>query len=163
MGCWTASSEIRGWLAARNITAKAGVSHFIQRIGRRVTEHHNVTPIFWEDVFSNHRHVLPAKSIFQVWRSKKAVIAIVKAGHQVILSNSDRGDESWYLDLKGTTEGVHRNEPCEGLTEGECADSVLGGEGCMWGERVDGSNLLQTVYPRLASIAERLWSPRETT
>ena len=30
----------------------------------------------------------------------------------------------------------------------------------MWGEAVDASDLAQTVWPRLAEVAERLWSPR---
>lgn len=40
---------------------------------------------------------------------------------------------------------------------------VLGGHGEMWGETVDGSDLAQTVWPRLASIAEKLWSARADT
>ena len=33
----------------------------------------------------------------------------------------------------------------------------------MWGETVDGSNLMHTVWPRLGSIAEKLWSSRDAT
>ena len=37
---------------------------------------------------------------------------------------------------------------------------MLGGQGEMWGETVDVSDFEQTVWPRMAAIAERLWSPR---
>jgi hexosaminidase len=33
----------------------------------------------------------------------------------------------------------------------------------MWGETVDMSDLEQTVWPKLAAIDERLWSPRALT
>ena len=30
----------------------------------------------------------------------------------------------------------------------------------MWGETVDSSDLMQTVWPRAGAVGERLWSPR---
>jgi hexosaminidase len=59
--------------------------------------------------------------------------------------------------------GFYKNEPCLNISDVNCSLYVLGGEGEMWGEKVDASDLVQTVWPRLAAVAERLWSSRNTT
>ena len=43
------------------------------------------------------------------------------------------------------------------------SQSLYAGQGEMWGETVDASDVESTVWPKLAAIAERLWSPRAAT
>ena len=80
-----------------------------------------------------------------------------------VLRNVGYDKTSWYLDnLNVNWSAVYANEPCAGVPDALCP-MVLGGHGEMWGETVDASDLEQTVWPRLAAIAERLWSPADTT
>jgi hexosaminidase len=57
---------------------------------------------------------------------------------------------------------VYQNEPCGDVPDSLCP-LILGGHGEMWGEHVDISDLESTVWPKLAAIAEKLWSPRAFT
>lgn len=38
----------------------------------------------------------------------------------------------------------------------------MGGEACVWAEYADPTNLVQRIFPYVAAIAERLWSPKST-
>ena len=71
--------------------------------------------------------------------------------------------QGWYLEdihLTTTWESFYANEPLDGIDDPAAQARVLGGETCMWGEYIDGSQLLNTAWPRAAAAAERLWSPR---
>jgi hexosaminidase len=57
---------------------------------------------------------------------------------------------------------MYTNEPTEGLSATSDPALILGGESCMWGESVDPSDLDQTIWPRAAAVAERLWSPKDS-
>ena len=94
-----------------------------------------------------------------IWKSDTNVTECLANGYDVLL-NVGYNAQSWYLDnLAVNWTAVYAQEPCAGVPDDLCS-KILGGHGEMWGESVDESDLEQTVWPRLAAIAERLWSPR---
>jgi len=92
------------------------------------------------------------------------VTEVVEAGYDVIV-NVGYADGSWYLDnLNYDWDDIYNRDPCRSIREDDlCKSRVLGGHGEMWGETVDASNMAATVWPRLASIAEKLWSTKDQT
>ena len=50
---------------------------------------------------------------------------------------------------------------CYDITRPDELARVLGGEGCLWGEHINASNLQAFAWPAGLGIAERLWSARE--
>lgn len=126
----------------------------VQTIGRSK----NRQIVGWEEIWDNFGTALDISTIIHQWLPGSTIASNVTShGYRLIFST----DGEWYLDgLTVTWEQMYTVEPCDGVeTENEYL--VLGGEGCMWGETVDTSDILQTVWPRLGAIAERLWSPRE--
>ena len=72
-------------------------------------------------------------------------------------------DSVWYLNSLSTTwQQRYKEEPTTGVAKDNEA-LVLGGGGQMWGETADPSDVIQTIWPGMAAIAERLWSPKDVT
>lgn len=158
--CWSSSPVISAWLAAKGFTADDGYAYFVKRAadialsqGRR--------PVQWVEVFDHFGTKLDKRTVVHVWKDKSTLPSVVSKGYNALINNSP-GKDSWYLDhLDVDWAAVYGNEPCSDISsEAEC-NLVLGGQGEMWGETVDSSDLEQTVWPRLGAIAERLWSPRD--
>ena len=74
----------------------------------------------------------------------------VAAGLRCIVSNQDK----WYLDhLDALWQDFYLNEPLTNITNPKQQRLVIGGEVCMWGERIDASDIEQTIWPRAAAAA----------
>lgn len=155
--CWEKSPEISEWLRVRGLSAQEAYAEFVLRAHALAAERGRVA-IGWDEVFEHFGERLPRTAIVQQWRTwgRTGVRDVTARGLRALVSL----DPTWYLDsLRTGWREAYALEPCAGLSDAECA-LVLGGGGEMWGETVDGADLEPTVWPRLAAIAERLWSPR---
>lgn len=159
--CWSSTPSIAQWMQQQGFTPDQAYAYFVKTVaGMAIAQGHR--PVQWSEVFDHFKDKLPKETIIHIWKSVTNVTEVVADGYNVLV-NVGYDTTSWYLDnLAVTWSAVYQNEPCAGVPDNLCP-LVLGGHGEMWGETVDASDIAQTVWPRLAAIAERLWSPRNTT
>lgn len=157
-GCWSNDASIVAWMAANGVSSYndllATFVHRADAIARSL----GTTPMHWEEVFKAGVQVQP-DTIFQVWTNSDQIAAVTKANFSTVASPSN----VWYLDhLEVTWQTMYSYDPCANLSAAQ-ADKIVGGEVCMWGERVDESNLESVIYPRAFAVGERLWSRASVT
>eukprot|EP01100_Stratorugosa_tubuloviscum_P015098 TRINITY_DN847_c0_g1_i1.p1 TRINITY_DN847_c0_g1~~TRINITY_DN847_c0_g1_i1.p1 ORF type:complete len:544 (-),score=243.52 TRINITY_DN847_c0_g1_i1:107-1738(-) len=156
--CWSKSASIKEFMQENGFTDYNQVYEYFINFTLATAIANQRYPVFWEEVFENFGTQLDKKSIVHVWLDKTSLQSAVAAGYRAILSNNDL----WYLDhLETEWDDMYQNEPFETITDPTQQSLVLGGETCMWAETVDPSNVLNTIWPRAAAVAERLWSARE--
>jgi hexosaminidase len=150
---------------------KALQSYFIKRIetylnskGRRL--------IGWDEILEGG---LPPNAMVMSWRGTSGGTQAANKGHDVIMTPQ----KSTYFNLKqrkGEDEPgvpkenapivdlrtVHRFSPVPSQMKEENARQILGGEAALWTEFVEDEKTAEYLYqPRLAAMAEALWSSRE--
>jgi len=159
--CWSKTPAIAAWLQKQGMTADDGYAYFVHRAAE-IAMAQGRRPVQWSEVFDHFGTKLDKRTIVHIWKSVTNVTEVVADGYNVLL-NVGYDATSWYLDnLNVNWTAVYSQDPCGGAPEDLCK-LILGGHGEMWGETVDMSDLEQTVWPRLAAIAERLWSPKADT
>ncbi|KJE93970.1 beta-hexosaminidase subunit beta [Capsaspora owczarzaki ATCC 30864] len=155
--CWTQTPRIVNWMNSKNYTTDDAYMYFIETVHSMAIKRGR-NPVNWEEVFLHFGSSLDNDTIVHIWLNHDTLAQVVAAGYRGILSNQD----VWYLDHLGTTwQQFYLNEPHEGIDDPNQQKLVLGGEVCMWGETVDTSDIFNTVWPRAAAAAERLWSDRQ--
>jgi hexosaminidase len=120
-----------------------------------LVQKHGKKMIGWDEVL--HPGV-PKDVVIQSWRGQQSLAQAAREGYMGILSNG------YYLDLMQPAERHYQMDPLEGATAGLTPEEkarILGGEACMWAEYVTPENVDSRIWPRLAAIAERLWSPEQ--
>lgn len=151
--CWNNTEDL-AWMQTQGFTNFNQVFNYYINRAAGISKKLGKTTVFWDESFISGTP--PKDAIIQVWHESSYVQAAVSAGYQVTLSTG------WYLDhLDDSWQQMFVNDPRANISP-DTQHLVLGGEACMWGETVDPSDMEMTVWPRLAVVAERLWSPALT-
>lgn len=130
--------------------------------------------IFWNEVLEGNTDMIGADDItIMSWVDwEKAAREAARRGFDVVMTpyipyyiNRKENADVNYPNVAGagteTLEAVYAYEPLETVTEN--ADKYIGVQANFWTEWVDSESLLQyLMLPRLAAVAERGWSTRDT-
>ena len=187
--CWNESRNVRRWLDdhqgssltdLENVFFEETVEH-LGSLGKQ--------QLVWEEVFFNDGSpdwvsspvLLPNATIIETWTGPEYLPIATGNGYDAILAYG------WYLDRQTPVDGevawgwldswaqmyqvepepvpstVFNNVETNSSSARERVGRVLGGEASLWSEQVDPINAQIQAWPRAAAVAERLWSPRETT
>lgn len=152
---WNANPTIQAFMRKNSLAdAHALQAHFNRRVSA-ILGKYGKKMVGWDEILHPD---LPRDIVVQSWRGQASLADGARAGYRGLLSNG------YYLDLIGTAASHYRVDPLPAdstLTPEEAA-RVLGGEACMWSEFVDPGTVDSRIWPRLAAIAERFWSPATT-
>lgn len=131
-------------------------AYFNQRI-QQILSRYGKKMAGWDEIF---HPALPKDVLIQSWRGQESLAKTSRAGYPGILSNG------YYLDHMLSSEFHYGVDPlaetAAQLTPRE-QSLILGGEACMWSEFVNPETIDSRIWPRMAAIAERFWSPRSVS
>jgi hexosaminidase len=149
---WDENPEIQKFMKENNITDNNALQSYFNTHLLRILTKYGKKMIGWDEIFHPD---LPKSIVIQSWRGRESLEEAAKQGYRSILS------QGYYIDLNQSTTFHYLNDPLpedSPLTE-EQKKLVLGGEATMWSEYVSPENIDSRIWPRMAAIAERFWSP----
>ena len=154
---WDANPRIQQFMHAHSLKNDAELqAYFTERV-QKIVAKHGKTMEGWDEILHPD---FPKDIIIQSWRGQKSLADAAQQGYRGLLSSG------YYLDLMSPTSAHYAVDPFTGPTA-SLADAdkqkILGGEACMWAEYVSAENIDSRIWPRMAAIAERLWSPQSVT
>jgi hexosaminidase len=154
---WDANPKIQEFMHAHHLNRNADLqAYFNTRVEKIVAKHGKIMQ-GWDEIL---RPDLPKDIVIQSWRGQESLGQAAQQGYRGVLSHG------YYLDLLQSAEQHYAVDPYgDGAANLSDADKqkILGGEACMWAEYVSPETIDSRIWPRMAAIAERLWSPQDVT
>jgi hexosaminidase len=151
---WNANPEIQAFMHKHGIANNAALqAYFTAKVQKIVASHHKIME-GWDEVLQPET---PKDVVIHSWRGLASLAQAARQGNRGILSTP------YYLNLDHPTSYYYLADPLGDQAASLNAEQkarILGGEACMWSEYVDQETINSQIWPYLAAIAERFWSPQ---
>ena len=161
---WDSNPKIQEFIRAHGMKNNRDLqAYFNQRLQKIVSKHGKIM-MGWDEVLHPD---LPKTVLVESWRGQDSLAEAARQGHRGLLSYGYYLDLMWpaarhyAVDPMTMTMTMTKPGAAAALTTEE-QKRILGGEACMWSEFVTPETIESRIWPRLAAIAERFWSPQET-
>ena len=154
---WDSNPKIQEFIHSHGMKNNQDLQTYFNQRLQKIVHKHGKIMMGWDEVLHPD---LPKSVVVQSWRGQESLAGAAKQGYSGLLSYG------YYLDLMWPAARHYAVDPMSGaaatLTPDE-AKRVLGGEACMWAEYITPETIDSRIWPRLAAIAERFWSPQSVT
>jgi hexosaminidase len=152
---WDSNPHIQAFMRQHDLKSNHDLQAYFNKRLLKIVQKHGKKMIGWDEILHPD---LPKNIVVQSWRGQKSLAEAARQGYMGIISHG------YYLDHMRPASYHYGVDPLEGETANlppEQKSRILGGEACMWSEFVTPENIDSRIWPRLAAIAERLWSPQD--
>ncbi|MCU1232815.1 MAG: beta-N-acetylhexosaminidase, partial [Candidatus Solibacter sp.] len=152
---WKQSAAIQAFSRQHHLADSRELhTYFNQRVQALLKKHGKIM-IGWDEVLAPG---LAGDTVIQSWRGQDSLADAARKGYRGVLSSGYYLD---HLQPAGTHYAVDPLDAAARALNTDEAARILGGEACMWAEYVSPETVDSRIWPRMAAIAERFWSPRE--
>lgn len=154
---WKASAHIQAFERRHGLKDSAELHAYFNKRIQAIVAKHGKRMEGWDEILNP---ALPKDIVIQSWRGQNSLAEAARMGYQGLLSSN------YYLDLMRPAAFHYAVDPLGNESASLTAEErarILGGEATMWCEFATARNVDSRIWPRLAVIAERLWSPQDVT
>jgi hexosaminidase len=151
---WENNAHIKAYMHSKKMNSYMDLQTEFNRKILGIIKKNGKKMMGWDEILQPG---VPKDIVIQSWRGRESFYESVKKGYPAILSYG------YYIDLIQHADYHYSNDPIPDSVHLSIAEEklVLGGEATMWSELVTPETVDSRIWPRLAVIAERLWSPHE--
>ena len=165
---WKKSAFCQQLIATNHLKDEHGLqSYFINKMEKYINKKGKKI-IGWDEILEGG---LAPNATVMSWRGEEGGIAAAKLHHYVIMTpesncyfdhSQNKQEDSVTIGGYLPIEEVYNYEPIPAALNAKQAAYVLGAQANVWTEYITNKSKLQyMIFPRIAALAEVLWTPRE--